>query len=211
MFRRDVNNYADDSQVLSTGISFPIAFRKAVLYGAEAKLEVLHWGRFSGFASYSYIVGNVWNPVTGGLFLGDDATGALTQLTGHFPDSQDQRNTVRARVRYQIVSRLWVAVGSDYNSGLPFQPDLTPQQYAAEYGQVVISHLNFNRDRISPYFTQNASVGADLYKREKRTVRLQADAQNLSNKLEVIDFGGLFSGNAIGPSRQYTFRLVTGF
>jgi hypothetical protein len=211
MFRRDVNNYADDSQVLSTGISFPIAFRKAILYGAEVKLEVPHWGRFSGFASYSYIVGNVWNPVTGGLFLGDDASGATSQLTGHFPDSQDQRNTVRVRVRYQVAPRLWVAVGADYNSGLPFQPDLTPQQYATEYGQVVIDHLNFNLGRISPYFTQNASVGADLYQREKRSVRLQADVQNLSNELEVIDFGGLFSGNALGPSRQYTFRLVSTF
>jgi hypothetical protein len=54
-------------------------------------------------------------------------------------------------------------------------------------------------------------VGADLYKREKFSMMLQADAENLSNKLEVIDFGGLFSGNAIGPSRQYSLRLVTTF
>jgi hypothetical protein len=211
MFRRDVNNYADDSQILSTGISFPISFRKGILYGAEGKLEVQKWGRFSGFGSYSYIVGNVWNPVTGGLFLGDDATGATTELTGHFPDSQDQRSTVRDRIRFQAAPRLWFALGSDYNSGLPFEPDLTPQQYATEYGQVVVSHLNFIRQRIDPYLTENASVGADLYQREKTSVRLQADAQNLSNKLEVIDFGGLFSGNALGPSRQYTFRLVTSF
>ena len=49
--------------------------------------------RFSGFLSYSYEVGNAWFPVTGGLFLGDDAAAAATQLSGHFPDSQDQRNT----------------------------------------------------------------------------------------------------------------------
>ena len=208
MFRRDVNNYADDSQILSTGISFPIAFDHAILYGAEAKLEVLQWGRFSGFASYSYIVGNAWFPVTGGLFLGDDA---INPTTGHFPDSQDQRNTVRARVRYQVVPRLWIALGADYNTGLPFQPDLTPEQYATEYGQVVVNHLNFNRDRILPYFTQNASMGVDLYQHEKRSVRFQGDVANLSNTLEVIDFGGLFSGNALGPSRQYTFRLVTTF
>jgi hypothetical protein len=211
LFRRDVNNYADDSQILSTGISFPIAFDKGILYGAEAKLEVPRWGRFSGFASYSYIVGNVWNPVTGGLFLGDDATGATTQLTGHFPDSQDQRNTVRARVRYQAVPRLWFALGADYNSGLPFEADLTPQQYATEYGPVVIDHLNFNLGRINPYLTENFSLGADIYQHEKRSLRFQADVQNLSNELEVIDFGGLFSGNALGPSRQYTFRLVTTF
>jgi outer membrane receptor for Fe3+-dicitrate len=208
MFRRAVNNYADDSQILSTGISFPIAFDRAIIYGAEAKLEVLRWGRFSGFASYSYIVGNAWFPVTGGLFLGDDA---VNPTTGHFPDSQDQRNTVRARVRYQVIPRLWFAIGCDYNTGLPFQPDLTPQQYATEYGQVVVSHLDFNRGRISPYFTQNASVGADLYRHEKRSVRFQGDVANISNTLELIDFGGLFSGNAIGPGRQYTARLVTTF
>jgi hypothetical protein len=101
--------------------------------------------------------------------------------------------------------------GRRLNSGLPFQPDLTPQQYAAEYGPVVINHLNFNLDRISPYLTESLSVGADLYQREKRSLRLQADVQNLSNTLELIDFGGLFSGNALGPARQYTFRLVTTF
>jgi hypothetical protein len=211
MFRRDVNNYADDSQLLSTGISFPIAFRYAIIYGADGKIETPHWGRFSGFASYSYIVGNAWNPVTGGLFLGDDASDAVTQTTGYSPDSQDQRNTVRARVHYQAASRLWFAVGADYNTGLPFEADLTPQQYATEYGQVVINHLNFNRGRISPYFTQNLTVGADLLKREKFTTRFQGDIANIGNTLELIDFGGLFSGNAIGPGRQYTFRILTTF
>jgi hypothetical protein len=208
VFRRDVNNYADDSQILSTGISFPIAFDHAILYGAEGKLEVLRWWRFSGFASYSYIVGNAWFPVTGGLFLGDNA---INPTSGHFPDSQDQRNTVRARVRYQVIPRLWVALGCDYNSGLPFQPDLTPEQYASEYGQSVVNRLNFDRGRILPYFTQNASLGIDLYTHEKRSVRFQADAANLSNTLELIDFGGLFSGNAIGPSRSVMGRLTTTF
>ncbi len=211
VFRRDINNYADDSQILSTGISFPIAFNYAILYGAEAKVEIPNWGPFSGFVSYSYIVGNVWNPVTGGLFLGNDAADALTQTTGYSPDSQDQRNTLRARGRYQINRRLWMALGCDYNTGLPFQPDLTPQQYATEYGEVVINHLNFNRNRIDPYFTQNLSVGADLYNNEKYTVRFQGDMANASNTLELIDFGGLFSGNAIGPARQYTFRLTATF
>jgi hypothetical protein len=208
MFRRTVSNYADDNQVLSTGISFPIAFRKAILYGAEGKLQLLQWKGLSGYASYSYIVGNAWFPVTGGLFLGDNA---INPTSGHFPDSQDQRNTVRGRLRYQVVPRLWVAAGFDYNTGLPFQPDLTPQQYATEYGQVVINHLNFNRDRIDPYFTQNVSVGVNLYEREKQSLRFQADVQNIGNTLELIDFGGLFSGNAIGPSRTFTFRLATTF
>jgi hypothetical protein len=82
-FRRVVNNYADDDQIENTTISFPIAFRKAIIYGAEGKIEVPSGHRFSGFLSYSYEVGNAWNHVTGELFLGDDATQAEEQLTGH--------------------------------------------------------------------------------------------------------------------------------
>jgi hypothetical protein len=210
-FRRNVNNFADDDQMLSTAVSFPIAFRKAIIYGAEAKLEVLRWGRFSGFVSYSYTVGNAWFPVTGGLFLGQEAVGATTQLTGHFPDTQDQRHTVRARVRYQIASRLWAAVGSEYGSGLPFDFQGTPQLAIQEYGQGVVDRLNFDRGRVKPLLSVNASVGADLYRKEKRTVRLQADVENLGNRLNVLDFGGLFSGNSIAPPRSYALRLVTSF
>ena len=61
-YRRYVNNYADDDQILSTAVSFPIAFDKAIIYGAEAKLEIPKWGRWSGYASYSYMVGNAWLP-----------------------------------------------------------------------------------------------------------------------------------------------------
>ncbi len=211
MYRRDVNNYADDSQIFSTGISFPIAFRKAIIYGAEGKLEVQQWGRFSGFASYSYMVGNVWNPVTGGLFLGGDALDATSQLTGHSPDSQDQRHSLRDRVRCQVASRVWIALGSDFNSGLPFDANQTVQQDVSEYGQAVVNRLNFDHGRILPYLTEDASMSAELYKREKVSVRLQADGENLSNTLEVVDFGGLFSGNAIGPERSGMLRLTTEF
>ncbi len=211
VYRRDANNYADDDQLLNTAVSFPIAFRKAIIYGAEGKLEIPHWGRLSGFVSYSYMVGNAWFPVTGGLFLGDEATSAATQLTGHFPDSQDQRNTVRLRLRYQLLPRFWVAGGADYGSGLPFDFDGTYQQALAEYGQAVVDRINFARGRVRPSLSVNASAGADVYKTERLAVRLQADTQNLNNRLNVIDFGGLFSGNAIGPSRSYFLRLTTDF
>ena len=50
-----------------------------------------------------------------------------------------------------------------------------------------------------------------VYKSERFNVQLQADGQNLTNVLDVIDFGGLFSGNAIGPSRSFALRLTTTF
>jgi hypothetical protein len=42
-------------------------------------------------------------------------------------------------------------------------------------------------------------------------MQFQIDGQNLTNVLDVIDFGGLFSGNAIGPSRSFGLRLTTNF
>jgi hypothetical protein len=207
-FRRLVSNYADDDQIDNTSISFPIAFRKAILYGAEAKVDLPDWHRFSGFVSYSYIVGNAWNPVTGGLFLGDDA---IIPLTGHFPDSQDQRNTARGRLRYQLTKRFWIAGGVQFDSGLPFEFDGDPATVLAEYGQAVLNRINFARGRIYPAFQANASAGANIYRSDKMTMRLQVDGQNLNNVLDVIDFGGLFSGNAIGPSRSFDLRLTTNF
>ena len=215
-FRRLVNNYADDDQIENTTISYPIAFRKSIIYGAESKLELTPTHGFSGFLSYSWEVGNAWFPVTGGLFLGDDA---VIPTSGHFPDSQDQRNTLRGRVRYQVAPRLWIAAGIQYDTGLPFDfqcdPSLTlPQCIQGEidtYGQKVIDRINFNRGRILPSFQVNASAGADIYKSDRVNMRFQIDGENLTNVVDVIDFGGLFSGNAIGPSRSFALRLTTSF
>jgi hypothetical protein len=210
-FRRVVDNFADDSQIFNTTISFPISFRKAILYGGEGKVEVPEWHHFSGFGSYSYIVGNSWFPVTGGLFFGADAGAAASQLIGHAPDSQDQRHTVRGRVRYQWVPRFWTAFGVQYDTGLPFQFDGDPATVLQQYGQAVLDRINFARGRIYPAFQANASAGVELYKSDRVTMHLQADGQNLNNILNVIDFGGLFSGNAIGPARSVALRLTTSF
>jgi outer membrane cobalamin receptor len=211
IYRRDVTNYADDDQLLNTGVSYPIAFEKAIIYGAEGKLSLAHLGKLSGYASYSYMVGNVWFPVTGGLFLGDDAAAAITQTTGHFPDSQDQRNTLRTRFRYQLASRLWFAAGLSYGSGLPFAYTGDEADALAEYGPAVISRINFDRGRILPLVATDATLGADIYRTERMTIRFQADGSNLNGRLNVIDFGGLFSGNAIAPGRSFALRLTTDF
>ena len=215
-FRRVVNNFADDDQISNTTISFPIAFRRAIIYGGDAKLDLTEWKKFSGFLSYSYELGNAFNPVIGGLFLGADAS---IRTTGFFPVSQDQRNTVRARLQHQIAPRLWVAGGLQFDSGLPFafqcDPSLSLVQCVAGevqiYGQQVVHRVNFATGRIYPAFQVSASAGVELYKSERLKMRFQIDGQNLTNVVDVIDFGGLFSGNAIGPSRSVALRLTANF
>jgi len=211
IFRRDVRNFADDNQLLNTGISYPIAFDRAVIYGAESKLTLANLHGFSGYTSYSYQVGAAWFPVTGGLFLGQDAAAALSQTSGHFPDSQDQRNSLRTRYQYSVRPWLWMAAGATYGSGLPFAYQGTEADALSQYGAAVVDRLNFDRGRVLPELAVNASLGAEMYKSGGVTMRLQADGDNLNNRLNVIDFGGLFSGNAIGPGRSYGLRLTGNF
>jgi hypothetical protein len=121
VFRRDFHNFPDDDTLLDTGISFPIAFSTAEIYGEEVQIGVPNWGRFSGFVSYSNQKGVGQGPLTGGLFLSDKAASASDK--SQFPISQDQRNTVCARVRFQAVQRLWFAATAGYGSGLPVNQD----------------------------------------------------------------------------------------
>jgi hypothetical protein len=74
-----------------------------------------------------------------------------------------------------------------------------------------VSRINFSRGRIDPSFLLNASAVVTVYKSDLVSVQLQAVGQNLTDLLDVINFGGLFSGNAIGPSRSVLLRLTTSF
>jgi len=118
---------------------------------------------------------------------------------------------VRGRVRYQVHPRFWLAGGIQYDTGLPFEFDGDPGTALSEYGQQVLDRINFDRGRIDPSFQVSASAGAELYNSERVHVQLQADGENLNNILDVIDFGGLFSGNAIGPPRSALLRLTATF
>jgi len=57
----------------------------------------------------------------------------------------------------------------------------------------------------------DASVGADLLRKDNRALRFQADVQNLNNRLNLINFAGLFSGTSIAPPRSYALRLDATF
>jgi outer membrane cobalamin receptor len=210
-FRRYFNNFADDDLLLNTSVSFPIAFRKAEIYGAEGKIDLPTWGRFSGFLSYSYQVGSVYLPATGGLFLGDEDINSNTQGVGRFWNSQDQRNTVRSRWRYQVSRRCWTAVGAEYGSGLPVEFEGTVDDAVAQYGAAVVSRVDLAGGRVRPQFSLDASLGTDVYRSDRLKLRVQADVENIMDRLNVIDFAGLFSGNAIGPPRRAFVRLQTDF
>jgi outer membrane receptor for Fe3+-dicitrate len=81
----------------------------------------------------------------------------------------------------------------------------------AQYGPNVVAHVNMDRGRVTPSFSMDASVGVELWRHEKRSVTVQADVLNVTNRFNMINFAGLLSGTAIAPPRGAAIRLRTEF
>jgi len=213
VFRRDFHNYSDDDTLLDTGVSFPIAFIKARIAGEEVRLAVPHWGPFSGYLGYANQSGIGQGPITGGLFLGDKATSALTD-TSKFAVSQDQRTTLRARVRYEATKRIWLALGGEYGSGLPVEIDNGPIDLnflLSQYGSAIINQVNFNKGRVRPNDSLDVAAGVEMYHKEQRRATFEIQAENLTDHVNVINFASLFSGTAVGSPRSVSARLKLTF
>ncbi len=212
-FYRNIHDVKDDDVLLNTGITFPISFARAEIRGLEVKLSAPRWGRFSGYLSWSNSVGYGQYPISGGLFLDADSAALLTS-NDRFPISQDQRNNARAWVHAQVTRRVWTAWSAVYNSGLPVEDvgNLPPADFlAAQYGQRVVNSVNYGRGRVLPSFSLNASAGVDVWRHEQRSVTVQVDAVNLTNRLNVINFVGLLSGTAVGSPRAGSVRVRVEF
>jgi hypothetical protein len=210
-FRRTMDNFADDDVLLNTGVGFPIAFQSARIHGAEIKLDIPRWGRSSGFLSYSHMRGTGTLPITGGLFLGDEVE-ELLEETDRFRLSQDQPHTVRGRISNQITPSLWVALAASYDSGLPVEEfDGDRDDAIEQYGERIVARVDFAAGRVRPSFSLDASAGLTLVKSGARRVGLQLDARNLTNRLNVINFSGLFSGTALAAPRSFAIRFHAEF
>lgn len=212
VFRRDFHNYPDDDTLLDTGVSFPIAFDQARIFGEELSLEIPQWWRFSGFLSYANQSGIGRGPITGGLFIGSDAAGGLSDAS-QFAVSQDQRNTARARIRFQADRRIWLALSGQYGSGLPSEFEGEPDRdfLLAQYGAAIIDRVNFDRGRVRPNFSLDAGIGAQLYHKEARGVAFQLQISNLTDRVNLLNFASLFSGTAVAAPRSVSAGLKATF
>jgi hypothetical protein len=207
VFRRDFRQYSDDDVLLDTGVSFPISFAKARINGEEIRLEIPQWGRFSGYVSYANQSGIGQGPITGGLLLGNDAANALTN-TSKFAVTQDQRNSLRARVRFQAPRLAWLAMGAQYGSGLPADiGNANPSDLLAAFGQQILDRVDFARGRVKPNFSLDIAAGAEIYHKEQRSAGLQIQVANVANRLNLINFTSLFSGTALGEPRSVSASL----
>ncbi len=231
---RSFRNYIDDDVFLNTGLSFPITFDSAAIEGSEVRLEVPRWKGISAVASYSNMLGTAMSPVTGGLFVEGGEAEELRDVVEEFPISQDQRNTLAATVRFQIHPRVWTSFGIRYGSGLPVEledddddenggdddddgddeddgDDDRHEDEGQAVPEAILRKVNFARSRVLPNLSLDFSFGSRVWQQGSRSATLQFDLRNATNRLNVINFSGLFSGTALAPGRQATIQLRVRF
>jgi hypothetical protein len=207
VYRRRLDNFADDETLLNTGVSIPVTFARGDVEGYEAKIEIPRWGRFSGFVSYANMIARGRGPITGGLFL--------ETFADEFAISQDQRNTLSSRLRFALSRRVAVFAGYWYGSGLPVELDDDDleelDEFAERFGQRVVDRVNFARGRVLPSRSFDIGMAATLWNRERKSVRLRADLLNVTNRFNVINFAGELSGTALAPPRSAQVRVDFNF
>lgn len=106
---------------------------------------------------------------------------------------------------------MWLAAAVSYGSGLPVEFSGTLDQAVAQYGQRLVDRVDFEAGRVRPSVSIDASTGFTILKTKTRTLRAQADVINLTNRLNVINFAGLFSGTALAAPRSVAVRLQADF
>jgi hypothetical protein len=211
-YRRTLDNFADDDVFLNTGVSFPVAFEGADIRGVDSKLTVTPWRRVSGFVSYSLLKGTARLPVVGGLFLGAEALEELEE-DDEVPITQDQRHTLRAQIRVDVNSRAWLVLNARYGSGLPveLEDDVDDDVLAEQYGDDILSRVDLESGRVRSNLSFDIGIGAQLWSRDRQRLAVRAEVANLADRLNVINFAGLFSGTALGPPRSAAVRLQYDF
>jgi hypothetical protein len=174
----------------------------------DVKLTIPTRNGVSGYVSYSLMKGSATLPAVGGLFLGEDA---LAQLEGSedIAITQDQRHTIRGRVRYDVNPRVWAAATIHYGSGLPVEIDdnVDESTLTSQYGEDILSRVNLETGRVRPNFALDLGSSVMLWRKTQRQLHLRIEVANVTNRLNVINFAGIFSGTALAAPRSATVGL----
>ena len=73
------------------------------------------------------------------------------------------------------------------------------------------NEIDFQRGRVRPRTILNFTIGADLLRKERASLNVQFDIQNLTNELFLYNFESVFSGTHIGYPRLFSGRVALRF
>ena len=214
VYQKRIQNFSDKDQFFETGVIFPIAISSGRVTGEEVRLESTDLHGFRGFLSYANARAFGVTPIRGGLFLGEDPQDLF--LSGlKFANDHDQRNEAQYQLSYNHRrSGLYAIFNGRYDSGVPadIEPGTTLAEFTAEgFDPRLYNELDFQRGRVKPRMILDFSVGADLMQKERVSMNLQFDVQNLTNELFLYNFESVFSGTHVGYPRLFSGKLSIRF
>lgn len=176
-------------------------FDKGKAYGMEVKTEVTPIQRLGLTAYLNYALSRVyfWNPVIAGFV---DETHHLED-SGRFLAPMDQTHTLNAGFTYRHRrSGVWAGMTFEYGSG-------TPTEAEEEKGTAPAEPVSL---RVPEHFTQNLTVGVDLFRRQERSwMGLQFSVENLTNNVYKVSQESVFSPGEYFNPRFYSGSLKIHF
>ncbi|MBA3515517.1 MAG: TonB-dependent receptor [Pyrinomonadaceae bacterium] len=213
-YQKRITNFADKDQFLDTGVIFPITIASGRVTGEELRLETSDIRGFRGFLSYANARAYGVAPINGGLFLGE-AVESLEEPGLRFANDHDQRNSAQFQISYtHKPTGIYAIFGGRYDSGYPtdVEPGTTLAEFTAQgFDPRLYNEIDFQRGRTRPRTILNFSIGADLLQRERTSLNVQFDVQNLTNELFLYNFESVFSGTHVGFPRLISGRLGVRF
>jgi outer membrane receptor protein involved in Fe transport len=214
VYQKRIKNFSDKDQFFETGVIFPISISSGRVTGEEVRLESTGMHGFHGYASYANARAYGVTPINGGLFLGENPQDLF--LDGFkFANDHDQRNEAQFQLSYDHrPSGIYASFSGRYDSGVPVdvEPDTTLADFvAAGFDSRLYDKIDFQRSRIRPRTILDFSVGADLMQKERVSMNIQFDVQNLTNELFLYNFESVFSGTHVGAPRLFSGRLSIRF
>jgi len=203
-YAKTIQNSADDEQLFTTTVVFPVALSHADIRGTEVRLDLSSIKGFSGYASYANARATDTGPLVGGLFLGGDEED-LFEGANKFPADQDERNEVQFGVTYNHHSGAWLHFTGRHDSGLPTEFD--PEDFS-KFDPRIQAQVDPTRSRIRPRTILGIAAGITLWRDSRLSPELQLSANNLTDRFYLYNFQSVFSGTHIGRPREVVGRIV---
>ena len=213
LYQKRIQNFSDKDQFFETGVIFPITISSGRVTGEELRLESTDLHGFRAFASFANSRAYGVTPINGGLFLGEDP--ANLQISGlKFANDHDQRNELQVHLSYNHKSGFYAIFNGRYDTGVPTDvaPGTTLAQFvAAGFDPRLYNLIDFQRNRVRPRTILDLSLGVDLFQKERMSMNVQFDIQNLTNQPFLYNFESVFSGTHVGYPRLISGKIALRF
>jgi hypothetical protein len=206
-FHKNSQDQQDNDNFLNTGIIFPITLRSIRVNGAEARLNIPNWRRFSGTLSATHYRAISNPPFSGGLFLGSSAIDALT--AGPFVIDHDQTLGLQGNLQYNWKKGWWASTAIRYDSGLVSNRS-DPAEVAADpdYADLLpYVNLRGNPPRVNPRTVTDFALGYEHTRDGRKRWDASLQVSNAFDVTALYNFQSIFVGTRVVQPRTFGGRL----